>query len=459
MKKILTLIASFALAAVLLLGGCTLFSDKEVKDGIDGRDGRDGEDITVQQLYEAAKSIQGNENLTLDDFLKNYLSFNNEDVNGSLIKNVNKSLMCGVSILTRFKYSSRYGGTSYKVYTGSGVIVWVDKTAGDALVVTNCHVIYDDTADSKFCTDVRLYLYGQDVRGINYAISSSYQISGDGNYAICAQVIGASVTYDIALLKVSNSSVIKRSDAQAAEFSHDENVYVGEQVYTVGNPEGEGMGTTFGTVSKDSQEVTLSLSDQNSKDTTDYIVLRTDAAINHGNSGGALYNSDGKIIAIVNAKDDDADIDNMGYALPAHNVRRLVAHLYDAYVDNGNKMLSDGGTYKARINVTTELTDSYARYNSTIDRAEIFETVKVGSVGGSPAQGALQAGDVFRAIKVYKPDSSLRDGVTVTRRYNISDVLLSVRRGDTVKVTVERGGYLTVVSLGVFQNGYFEWFR
>ena len=107
MKKFLFFIASFALAAAMLLGGCSLFS-KEGKNGLDGRDGQDGADITVQQLYEAAKTIAGNENMTLDEFLREYLSFDGSDVGVSLMENINKSLMSGVSILTRFKYTSRY---------------------------------------------------------------------------------------------------------------------------------------------------------------------------------------------------------------------------------------------------------------------------------------------------------------------------------------------------------------
>lgn len=458
MKKILFFIASFVLAAAMLLGGCSLFPE-DGKDGLDGRDGKDGENVTVQQLYEEAKKISGNENMTMDEFLREYLSFDSSQVEGaaSLITSINKSLMSGVSILTRFQYTSRYSGTSYKVFTGSGVIVWLDKSAGDAYVVTNCHVVYDDTADSVYCTDVRLYLYGQDVRDINYVISGNYSITDDEKYAINAQVIGASVTYDIALLKVSGSSVLKRSDARAATFSHEENVYVGEKVYTVGNPEGEGMGTTLGTVSKDSQYVSLSLSDKNSNDTTNYLVLRTDAAINHGNSGGALYNANGEIIAIVNAKDDEADIDNMGYALPAHNVRRVVKHLYDSYVANGNQMPTGGGVNKALLNITTALTDSYSKYNEQKNVAEIYETIKVESISGAPSAGLLRAGDVLKKITACEPSGEERDSVNITRRYNVSDILLSVRRGDTVKIVVERNGGEMEVSINFPLTGYFTY--
>lgn len=68
MKKILTVIVAAALAALMLFTGCS------VKDGRDGRDGKSAQDVTVYDLYEAAKTIPGNENLSLEEFLKEYLT-------------------------------------------------------------------------------------------------------------------------------------------------------------------------------------------------------------------------------------------------------------------------------------------------------------------------------------------------------------------------------------------------
>ncbi|MDE6429042.1 MAG: serine protease, partial [Malacoplasma sp.] len=91
--------------------------------------------------------------------------------------------------------------TAYKVYTGSGAILWMDKEAGDAYVVTNCHVIYADSSDSVYCKDIRLYLYGQDASGINYILTGN-DITDDDTYRIPSTIVGASANYDLALLKV-----------------------------------------------------------------------------------------------------------------------------------------------------------------------------------------------------------------------------------------------------------------
>lgn len=101
MKKILTVIVAAALAALMLFTGCS------VKDGRDGRDGKSAQDVTVYDLYEAAKTIPGNENLSLEEFLKEYLTYDKEDVENQtgLQSVINKSLMSGVSILSRFAYT------------------------------------------------------------------------------------------------------------------------------------------------------------------------------------------------------------------------------------------------------------------------------------------------------------------------------------------------------------------
>ena len=91
MKKILAFIASAALIAAMFLCGC-------MSGGRDGRDGKDGQDVSIYEIYEAAKSIDGNENLTFDEFLREYLSYNDSQLNEitSLKTAINRSLMSGV---------------------------------------------------------------------------------------------------------------------------------------------------------------------------------------------------------------------------------------------------------------------------------------------------------------------------------------------------------------------------
>lgn len=443
MKKFLTVLASVFLAATLFFCGCTL------SDGRDGRDGKDGKDVSITEIYE--KYVESYGEISYADFLKEYLNYTNEELDSlvGLQAKINKSLMCGVSILSRFAYGSSGSGffpgrpsssrNTYKVYTGSGVILWLDKEKGDAYVATNCHVVYDDTSVNKFCDDVRLYLYGQDVNGVNFSIDADYSIRGDEDYCINAEILGASVSYDVALLKVTGSEVLKNSNADVASFSDAYEAYVGESVYAIGNASGEGLGASEGIISRDSEQIELSLSDENEDDVGVYRVLRTTAAINHGNSGGALYNAKGEIVGLVNAKDDSEDVDNMGYVLPANNVRRILKLMYDNYVENGNRMLSGGGVKKARLNVVTQIDYTYSLFNSVTNRAEIYETIKVSEIAGSPASGNLKVDDVIKNIKLSDPNGNVYEETEVRRNFYVSEMLFSVRAGDTVTLTVLRG--------------------
>ena len=449
MKKLFCILASVTLSVAMLFAGCSL----KGADGIDGRDGKDGQNVTINAIYEEYVSKNGE--ISFEDFLKIYLSYTDSELSNaaSLKTAINHSLMSGVSILTRFTYRS--GQSTHKVYTGSGAILWLDKNAGDAYVVTNCHVIYDDTSTTTYCDDIRLYLYGQDMAGINYVLTRiSNDITNDENYRIPASIVGASVTYDIALLKVTGSDVLKRNSSSVTAVSSKTNIlealndsfvqddvsYVGETVYAIGNASGEGMSASNGIISKDSENIDVGLSDANANSYNSYRVLRTTAPINHGNSGGALYNVSGKIVGIVNAKDQGEDIDNMGYALPANTVRRLLVSMYDRYVANGNSAVSGTRRYginKALLNIRTVVSDSYARLNED-GIAVITELVKVDTVSGSPAYGVLEVGDILLSAKLTGTDGKVKEDIQINRNYSLSEMLISARLGDTLTLRIER---------------------
>lgn len=192
-------------------------------------------------------------------------------------------------------------------------------------------------------------------------------------------------------------------------------------------------------------------------DYVSYRVLRTTAAVNHGNSGGALYNTKGEIIAIVNAKSDEEGADNMGYALPANSVRRLLSLMYENYVDNGNKMLTNGGVYKAMLNVKHDVTDTYSQYNKETGLAEIYEQIKVLEVSGAPSQGVLREGDYFRGLEILGADGEVKQPyMEITRRYHLPEAMLSVREGDTLNLTVERDETETKLSIKFDSSKYFK---
>lgn len=456
MKKFLSLVAGVALAAMLLLSGCFLRGDTG-ETGPAGKDGINGRDVSIIEIYEEAKTIPGNGNLTFDEFLQKYLNYTDTELadKASLQARMNYSLMSGVSIVSRFSYRSV--GRTYKAFTGSGVIIDLDKAKGDAYVVTNCHVVYDDSSEYVFANEVYLFLYGQDLKGVNYEVDGNFSIKETGgNYKIPAQIIGASVDYDIALLKVTNSPVLKSSDAVKAEFSADEHVYVGETVYTVGNAASEGLSVSDGIISKDSEYISVGMSDLYQNDTTTFRVMRTSAAVNHGNSGGGLFDKDGKIIGIVNAKDDEADTDNLGYALPASNVKRLVALMRDAYEAGGGGSNFVSGVRKAYLNVTLEVVGSSAVYNNETGLAEITENVMVSYGGGQPALSKLQYGDMITNIKVVDGSGNEKENVAVTRRYTVGDVMFSVREGYSVILTVKRGQSVQDVKIDFTNSSYFK---
>lgn len=443
MKKILCAILALALSATVLFCGCSLGGSSEVNVTVNNN----FTTMTDEQWKEYIEKLDGNEPAKLQAVM-------------------NRSLLCGVSILTRFTYKEKayfndtgFGSsvtaTYHLVYCGSGVIVKMtqeDKAKGDAYVITNCHVVYSDSSVNYISDDVRLYLYGQDTEDVNYTIDGEYlksqgkqlydewgeelgdyDIKDDTDYRINATVVAASVTYDIALLKITGSSVLRNSGAVCAEFAESDDVYVGEQVYAVGNPDGDGMSATVGYINKESETIYVNLSDYDDVDSQAYRVIRTDAAINGGNSGGALYNSDGKIVAIVNAKDASAETDNMGYALSASYVKRLWLLMKDNEVT--------GGVGRTTMGVSRAVFPAeYKAYSSVHHDIENGLAVITDTITVTRAGGGLQIGDVIKNMKITTTGGDVVEDRPVTRTYHLDDTLLSARNGYSVTFTVTRMG-------------------
>lgn len=187
---------------------------------------------------------------------------------------------------------------------GSGVIWSLEKYTGTAYIVTNYHVIYGSDLNNNYglARYIDVYLYG------GYVSSR----------AIPATFCGGDMSLDIAVLKVTDSSVLKISYARAAETA--ETVAAGERVYALGNPDAQGFSVTGGVVSVPYETIEVMRADDKV-----YITLpeiRFDAAVNHGNSGGGLFNAEGKLVGIVNARDEGDDF--IGYALPVSAVKPVV---------------------------------------------------------------------------------------------------------------------------------------
>lgn len=429
-KIVTAAILSLGMSVIPAMSGCIAFT-------AGGKDGKDGQDVSIYEIYEATnteREKEGLEKLTFLDFVKEYLNYTSDEAEQftSLQTCINRSLLSSVAIFSTYTVK----GVSQS-YAGSGVILDVDKEKGDMTVVTNAHVVYEVTAaGDHYCDDVALYLYGNELFG---------------SKKIEAKIAGVSKSYDIAVLKVSGSSVVKSSGAIAAKWAEEEELYLGGSVYAIGNPRGEKLSATQGVISYDSEWITIDLENTSlTMDDYEYRVLRTDAAINGGNSGGGLFNTKGELVGIVNAKTVQDEIDNMGYALPASTSKRIVKNILYNY--NGTET---HGIYRALLGITSQVVERDAYYDNNLNVVRVVETMEISKVNfGSMAYGKLKEGDILKHIKVESSSGYVREDMDALRQYNVSDAMLSVRSGDKVTVTVEREGKTIDVVINYGSSGF-----
>ena len=214
-----------------------------------------------------------------------------------------KAMLSAVSITSAYTMGS--GGIGYQY--GSGVIYKMDAARSTAYLVTNYHVVYNATYGIS--QNIGVFLYGKE----------------SADYAIKAEYIGGSMYYDIAVLKIQNSRTLMESEAVAATFANSDEMSLLDTVIAVGNASGKGLSATVGHINVDSEYINLIAADDRTQ--TTIRVMRTDAAVNPGNSGGGLFNVRGEVIGIVNAKSSDDSIDNIGYAIPSNVAKSIVENL------------------------------------------------------------------------------------------------------------------------------------
>ena len=283
-----------------------------------------------------------------------------------------------VAVNTRIESDNNYAEGA-----GSGFIISVD-----GYVVTNYHVIEN---------------------------AKQITVIPHGAEEMTAKLVGADATNDIALLKVEGENLpfvtLGSSDALA----------VGDQVAAIGNPLGELTATlTVGYVSAKDRIV--------NNDGTVINMLQTDAAINSGNSGGPLFDMNGKVVGITTAKytgnsESGVTIEGLGFAIPMDDVVGILADLKEfGYVT---------GAY---LGVYVRDVDASAQSYGLPAGAYIEEAIR----GYCAQKAGIRAGDIVVNLGGYDVDSV----TTLTR------VLRRFKAGDSVSVTVYRAGrqeYLTVV--------------
>lgn len=395
---------------------------------LQGAPGQDGADLNIREIYEEACKGEDGFKGTFLEFLKEYLGDSSLDITED--NNTDQIAQNIMSVVSVQAFNSGY--------TGSGVIIELDKAGGDALILTNYHIVYNPSV--RFWGD-NIYVYPY---GAMPATETTETVSGmNFGGGIKTQYVGGSIDYDIAVLRVQDSQTLKESNVTVAQLGTTEKQLVGEKVFAIGNPKGLGVAVTEGVLSLDSEYIEVEMDVASSgflnnvtKKTYSYRVMRTDAAINGGNSGGGLFNAEGKLIGIVNAKSVSSDIDNMGYALPITQVKYVVDNL----------LRNNGKIVKAQFGITTVVTDSVAGINAD-GSLYIDEEITVYKVGKSQnaqgdwvsfdciANGKFKEGDILKTIQLGEGEI-----VKIDRRFTVPEYILNVRLGDTVKVVVERNG-------------------
>ncbi len=471
MKKIYKKIAAILCAAVMISGFAACNDtvsayEIAVKNGfqgteqewlasLHGEDGEDGQDLTATSLYQAAQG-NGYKGTYLEfcrDVLKVEVAQNNNvDMIANNVTSV-VSINCGFLTTTYdlwgFPYQKAYSSA------GSGVIIDLDKENGDALIVTNYHVIYDVNSleKDKISPAIWLYSYGSLTGGFTYKNNKFTDLYGEG---VQATYVGGAMNYDIALLRVENSDYIKNGVASKAVIGDSDKLRMGEKVYAIGNPSDEGIAVTEGIVSVVSEEIGMYALDNRDEnrdgevDTVNFRVIRTDAAINGGNSGGALFNASGELVGVVNAKNIQSQVDNVGYALPSTKVKNLCENILYS-----EKQYGDDSAHVATLGIMTQITKSegYFDESGALRAKEEITVVQVLTTG--PAKGVLNVGDVLKEIKIGNGE-----WFTLTKQYQISDRLLLAELGDVVQIKrVDSKGNEGVVDISFSKSEYFTIYK
>ena len=302
-----------------------------------------------------------------------------EEVMPSIVSITSKTL------ISSGKYGPYFWGTErYSEGAGSGIIV--SKNDNELLILTNNHVV----AGAK---------------------ELSVQFINEKDFD--AEIKGTNERKDIAVIavklnKIDNETLEK---IKIATLGDSNELKVGNGVIAIGNALGYGQSVTTGVVSALNREVEI--------DTYKNEMIQIDAAINGGNSGGALLNSKGEVIGINSAKyssngfSSEASIEGMGFAIPISDVKELITSLM-----NGED-ISSGMTLGVEGYVVTK--EQSKNYNMPIG----FYISKIAS-NSNAENSELEIGNIITKAEGKKVDDI----------GDIQDALLKKKKGDSIKLTI-----------------------
>jgi len=290
-----------------------------------------------------------------------------------------------VAITVEYSVNSIFNrGTSTAQAKGSGIII-----SEDGYILTNNHVINSATSSSNLFYE------------IEKANKVTVKLYDETEYS--AEIIGTDSQTDLAVIKIDKDGLT------AAELGDSDSVQVGEFAMAIGSPLGLDNSVTAGIVSAVNREVT-------DEDKNTYKTIQTDAAINSGNSGGALVNSKGQVIGVNTLKLSGSDVEGVGFAIPINSTKNIYEQLIQ-YSKVKRPYIGIGG-----IDLDKETADA----NDLVVGIYI-KTIEDFSAG---EKAGLRIGDVIIEA----------EGKKITKMDELNDIKNKKQIGDTIKLKVYRNG-------------------
>jgi serine protease Do len=291
-------------------------------------------------------------------------------------------------------------GTSEMVGLGSGVIF--QKNGSKARIVTNHHVV--NNADQ-----------------LEVVLSNGERKR--------AAIVGKDAITDLAVLEVDAAGI-----QQVAEFGDSDLLKPGEPAIAIGNPLGLGFSQsiTMGIISSAQRKIPVSFNNDGMLD-WEFDAIQTDAAINQGNSGGALVDLNGKVIGINSMKISDTGVEGLGFAIPINQVKVTIESLVE-----------HGTVKRPFIGVTTIGFDPRMKGISVL---KVPETVQAGLIVldavGPASNAGLATNDVIIELDGHPVGSTLD-----LRKYLYTEKKI----GEKLKVTFYRGDKKMTVTLTLAES-------
>lgn len=389
LKGIFLPFISGILGTILILGICIEIPSIRTKL----LDSLNIDNSTVSTTKDKQNSTSSKDSETTSVSNTNLISL--EDYSNTGIYAANKVLPSIVGITVEYTVNSPYYGYSMKSSasaSGSGVII-----SEDGYILTNNHIVNTSSTSSYYqvsqANKVTVKLYNDD---------TIYD----------ATIVGTDETTDLAVIK------IEKTGLPAAELGNSDSVKVGEFSMAIGNPLCMESTVTAGIISAVNRTIT--------SDNRNYTVIQTDAAINSGNSGGALVNSKGQVIGINTLKLSGTGIEGIGFAIPINST-----------VDIYKQLISDGKVKRPYIGISGRDINE-----QTAKQYKLVEGVYIVSV--EPYSSAEKAG-----LKSYDVITEV-DGKKITSMDELNEIKNSHKIGDIINLKVYRdNNYVDVqVTLG-----------